>query len=477
MMRGCGCDGECAAATASRYVVRGIPPRELHSTIRVALVPRDAPGPSKRPAAGALLQRLRPFWPLIVLLLLVLGSAPFARPAIRDAVAFDTIPGVSLRRPPGYVLLAPISDLLDLLTLLSVRQHVALLVTLLLGYAAWWATRGRRLVASATPRRRAAQVAARIGLALLALLSVYAAGVLMPRPMAALDAPPALLVVDFHTHTRYSHDGRPDWTPEDLRAWHRDGGFGAAYVTDHRTFEGARDAWANNPPLAGEGVTLLPAIEVVWRGEHVNVLDAERMYRGLFDPALRDVDEDNLKLASAVSGSEPVLVETIPGNLSKIITAAGPGTAGVRAIELVDGAPRGLGQSRRERLRILALADSLNLALVAGSDHHGWGHTVAGWTLMYLPGWRGVPPMRLATVIPTVIRQGGSRATKVVERYVTDTERGIALPFTAPLVAWGMMRTLSPDERVAWIVWALALALLAHLRRARASARGRAVAE
>jgi hypothetical protein len=418
------------------------------------------------------LRRLRPFWPLIVVLVLVLGSAPFARPAIQDAATFGAIPDVSLRRPPAYVLLAPVSDLLDLLTLLSVRQHVALLVTLLLGYVAWWVVRGRRLLASATPRRRAAQVAARVGLALLALLSVYAAGVLMPRPMAALDAPPALLVVDFHAHTRYSHDGRPDWTPEDLRAWHRDGGFGAAYVTDHRTFEGAQGGWANNPPLAGEGVTLLPAIEVVWRGEHVNVLDAERMYRGLLDPALRDIDESNLELVSTIAGSEPVLVETIPGDLSKMIPATGPGTAGVRAIELVDGAPRGLSQSRRDRLRILTLADSLNLTLVAGSDHHGWGHTVAGWTLMYLPGWRGVPPTRLATVIPTVIRQGGSRATKVAERYVAETEHGIALPFTAPLVVWGMMRTLSGDERVAWIAWVLALALLARLRQARSPVRG-----
>ena len=432
-------------------------------------MPRDAaPRARKSPSfAAASLERLRPlrpWWTLLALAAVMLGSAPFAIPPIRDAVTLGPVSEAALRRPAGYVLLAPISDVLDLLTLLSVRQHVALLVTLVLGYAAWWALRGRVLPASVTPTRRAARIAARLGLALLALVAVYFGGALLPRPMAALEVGPEIVPIDFHAHTRYSHDGRPDWTPEDVRSWHRDAGFGAVYVSDHRTFEGARDGWANNPDLAGQGVSLLPAIEVVWRGEHVNVLDADRMYRGIFNATLRDIDEEALRLASGVRGNEPVLIETLPGDLSKMIPATGPGTAGVRAVELIDGAPRGLGQGRLERARIVKLADSLNLALVAGSNHHGWGHTAAGWTLMYLPGWRGATPERLANAIETSIRRGGSGTTKVVERYVADTETGIALPLTAPLIAWGMLRTLSLAERLAWLAWGVALFLLSRIR-------------
>jgi hypothetical protein len=191
------------------------------------------------------------------------------------------------------------------------------------------------------------------------------------------------------------------------------------------------------------------------------------MVRGLLDPPQRDIDEQALRMASLVRGVEPVLVETIPGDVSKMIPAAGPGTAGVRAIELVDGDPRGLGQGRRERGRIIHLADSLNLALVAGNNHHGWGHAAAGWTLMFLPGWRGASPSDLAPAITTLIRNGGKRSTKVVERYVADTESGIVLPLTVPLVVWGMMRTLSTDERVVWIAWALAFFLLMRVRRMR----------
>jgi hypothetical protein len=451
------------------------PSRANFIPLKSSLVPRDAASRDRksRSFTAAVLhwmRPLRPFWGLLALAVLVLGSAPFAIAPIRDAVTLGDVSEAAFRRPAGYVLLAPLSNVLDLLTLLSVRQHVALLVTLALGYALWWWLRGRRMPPSVTPARRAARVAARIGMAVLALVAVYAGGALLPRPMAALEVGPDIVAIDFHAHTRYSHDGRPDWTPEDVRAWHRDAGFGAVYISDHRTFEGARDGWSNNPELAGQGVSLLPSIEVVWKGEHVNVLDADKMYRGIFTATLRDIDEDALRMASVVPGTEPVLIETLPGDLSKMIPAKGPGTFGVRAVELIDGAPRGLGQVRQQRARIIKLADSLNLALVAGSDHHGWGHTAAGWTLMYLPGWRGATPARLATAIETSIRRGGSGTTKVVERYVADTDMGLALPLTLPIVTWGMLRTLSVEERLAWLVWGLALSLLSRMKVRRRSA-------
>ena len=56
---------------------------------------------------------------------------------------------------------------------------------------------------------------------------------------------------------------------------------------------------------------------------------------------------------------------------------------------------------------------------------------------------------------------------KVVERYVANTDEAALVPFTVPLVAWGMFRTLSTDERVVWIAWIAALLLLSRVRRFR----------
>lgn len=412
-----------------------------------------------------MLTRLRGLpWPALIIAALVLFSAPFAIDPIRDAATLEPITEAKLHRSAGYLFLAPVSAVLDTITLLSVRQHYALLVTLLLFWVIWWWWRLPELDVAITPARRAVRVFARVGISLVLLIGTYAVAILVPRPMAGLElSGPDILAIDFHAHTKFSHDGRPGWEVEDVREWHRKSGFDVAYITDHRTFEGARDGWANNPVSAGEATLLLPGIEAVWRGEHVNILDADRMYNGILNATQRDVDDEGLRLASLIPGNEPVLIETIPGDLSQVVPAKGPGTAGVRAIELVDGAPRGLSQGRAERSRIVAMADTHNLALVAGSDHHGWGHTASAWTLMLAPGWRAASPTEVAKAISGILRGGGRKATKVVERYVADTERGVALPLTVPLVAWGMFRTLSLDERIVWLAWAAALTLFARL--------------
>ena len=404
-------------------------------------------------------------WLALATIAVLALSAAWAIDPIRDGATRGAVPEATLDRSSAYLLLAPISAILDTLTLLSIRQHVALVVTLLVGWALWWWWSRRELDLAISPGRRAVLVASRVGIALALLVGLYVVAVLVPRPMAALrTTSPAVITVDFHSHTKYSHDGRWNWEAEDVRRWHRKAGFDVAYISDHRTFDGAREGWANNPAQAGTETLLLPAIEVVWRGEHVNVLDADRMYHGILDAALRDVDDDALRLASLVPGNEPVLIQTIPGDLSKVVAAKGSGTPGVRAIELVDGAPRGLTQSRRERARILDIADSANLALVAGSDHHGWGHAASAWTLLILPGWRAAPPEDVSRAIAASLRAGGRGATKVVERYVADTDDAALLPFTAPLVAWGMFRTLSLDERVVWLAWIAAVVLLARAR-------------
>lgn len=397
-------------------------------------------------------------------ILAVLATAFAAIPPIRDAATLEPVTEAALRLSPGYLLMAPLSNVLDVVTLLSVRQHVALLLTLLGLYVAWWGLRGGWIPHTVLTVRRGARIIARIGLAVLVPVVLYGLAILLPRPMARLETAPDVLAVDFHSHTKYSHDGRPDWSAEDNRAWHRDAGYAAAYVTDHRTFEGIHDGWANNPALAGDGTSLLPAIEVGWHGEHVNVLDAERMYRGILTPTLRDLDDEALRLASLIPANEPVLIETLPGRLDSLVAATGSGTAGLRAIEIVDGAPRGLGQTRRERARIAHLADSLNLALVSGSDHHGWGYAAAGWTLLHIEGWRGGSPTAVSTAIIATIRRGGHGSTRVVERYVAHTD-GATLPFTVPVVAWQELRTLSWDERVTWIAWTLVLAIAHWARR------------
>jgi len=278
-----------------------------------------------------------------------------------------------------------------------------------------------------------------------------------------------IIAVDFHAHTQYSHDGRPGWSAEDVRDWHTASGFDVAYITDHRTFEGAMAGTLLDHAQVGQDpkTTILPGLEAFFHGEHINVLSAGSRYRGITTPDLISINDTSLAYASVIPNAEPVLIETIPGNLDMIIPHSGVSSAGVRAIEIVAGSPRGMTQIKRDHDRIVRIADSLNLALLPGSDNHGWGKTAPGWTLMRIPGlWRGYAPDSLARVIEAIIRQSGRRGSLVVERTTASASR-TALAFTTPVVVWTVMRTLSSPERVAWLFWIWIPVLVAWLIRRR----------
>lgn len=406
--------------------------------------------------------------------LVLLVSAIFATPPVRDAVTFERIPEVELTFSPTYVLLSPFLDVLDHLTLLTVPQHIALLVSLLVLFAAWRVHRARvrrrQHAAPVSAGRAAVREVLAVAAFLAGFLGVYAIGALVPRPMAELQPKEmVVLAVDVHAHTRHSHDGRPGWTADDMREWHQASGFDAVYLTDHRTFDGLIEAQANNPRRAGERTIVLAGLEAVYRGEHVNILSAGRKFRGITTPDLRDLDSAALALASMVPGTEPVLVQTFPGDFDEISPARGPMTAGVRAIELIDGAPRGLRQTRANRQRIVKLADSLNLALVAGSNNHGWGRTAPGWTLFRIVGWQHLDAATLADEIERQIRSAGRLASRVVERVGTETD-GATVALTLPALAWRIATTLTLPQRVSWLVWTWLLALPFLLRGRRRAA-------
>ena len=406
-----------------------------------------------RPTAPTVAWHRRIAWFPVGVTLLVILTALFAVSPVRDAVTLGEVGEARLSVSAGYTAIAPLSAVLDTITLLTVAQHIALLLWVILVYVAWRVSRPR---GATMPLREARNAAFLLG----GILVTYAAVALLPRPMAALaTSDDTVLSIDFHAHTKYSHDGRPGWTEDDVRNWHHAAGYDVAYITDHRSFEGAERGIASNPGQAGEGTMLLQGLEAFFRGEHVNVLDAGRRFKGITTPDLKDVDEQSLSIAAVIPATTPVIIETLPGNLARIPVTTTQGATGVAAIEIVDGSPRGLSQTRRERARIVRIADSLNLALVVGSDNHGWGRAAPGWTLMRIPGWRGMTTDSLSRRIEGVLGIGCREATRNVERRIAGGSTPIALAFAGPAIVLRMLTTLSPDERVMWIVWVWAIAL------------------
>jgi len=393
-------------------------------------------------------------WTAVAISVAVLLSSGAATDPVRDAVTGTQVQEGFLVRSPAYVAVAPVSDVLDALTLMSKAQHIALLLGVILVFVvwrvvlAWW----RR----PTPRQHIVASVTLLG----AVVLTYVAVALLPRPMASLAANDVNIVrVDFHSHTNASHDGRPGWSAESNRGWHRDGGYDVAYVTDHGTVAAAERGVAVNPNPAGEGTVLLQGIEVTWAGEHVDILGAERMYKGLLTPNNRDVDEQALRLASLIPGREPVVIWNHPRVITRLTPASGSGTPGPRAIEVTNGAPDSMDGVRRAHDAIVSLARQKHLTFVSGSDSHGWGRTAPNWTLLFVADWRGLAPDALATRIETVIREGGPEATRVVERDAPRALTPAALAATIVAVPLSMLRDMSNEERVSWLAWTWAIAL------------------
>lgn len=406
------------------------------------------------------------------LALVVVATAFVSAPPIHDAVTRQPVDFAEQTRPLGFLLGAPLFGVWDSLSLLSLSQHYAVLATLVALHLAS-VTRARRW---ATPGRsglgRLAGELGRAAVALTLLLSFYAAGMLLPRPMTGIRlADEDRLAIDFHSHTRHSHDGWSLFTAARNRAWHEAGGFDVAYVTDHYTWAGFDAANRDNPRLVGERTTLLSGAEIRIHRRPTNVLGDRRRYVGALDADSVYMSPDAVAAAYREGGRRPTLLYTMPGGLQYVVPFTEDVPSGVIGIELNDGSPRGLEQVRSERLQIIALADSMDLALLGAANLHGWGRTVASWSIMTIPGWQRMTPTQVGGAIEDVLHRERRDAVQVLERRMPYHHGSpVLIVLTLPWLAIEHFRMLAPGERLSWLVWLALAATVAVVRR-----RGRSV--
>ncbi|MFN2601836.1 MAG: hypothetical protein ABR582_03650 [Gemmatimonadaceae bacterium] len=360
---------------------------------------------------------------------------------MRDLVTGATPPAVQLVLPPGYVALSPLSRTLDAIGLLSVGEHIAVgLTAIALGL----------IILGLRPRAAAPLI-------VVAVLYVCAAA--LPRPMAKIAvADQNVVVADFHSHTNFSGDARKGFTPEENRTWHRGAGFNVAYVSDHRSFGGAASGLHGNPARAGEGTVLLSAYEGRYLGTFEIFLSLTRADSAILLTRQRWLGEGNLR-----SGRTPVSVVAMPGPLGDVQVQGRDNPPHFVAIELSDGGPRGFAQIDRDWSKIIRRADTLGLALVSGSNDHGWGRVSPAWTLLQIPNWRLMTPDSLGAAIESTLRTPS--AVEVIARRRPALASRLAMSMTAPVVVGQMLAMLTLPERLVWLVWIWGVTLAVSLRR------------
>ena len=354
----------------------------------------------------------------LALIALLLVSALAQAPPLVDAVSGGAPADVDLVRPTLYTLLAPVSNVLDALTFLSVERAEAFLATWVAALALWGL-----LQRGSVWRRLAAAV-----LAPLAVILLGVAAVLLPRPVPRLVAADSTLtVIDYHAHTALSHDGRRGWTLEELAAWHAAQGFGASYVTDHNVvFNGGVD----------DPIRLLPGVEWSVFDQHVIALGAVApLDRGVYGRDTRAM----LSLFGALHRQGAIGIASLPeywrnhwDDLDDFVAAGADG------FEIVTCAPKAIAFPASARARVLQLAESRDLLVVGGSDNHGWGQVTCVWNLSS-PSAHGFRSNRVIAR-PIALAQG-------------EWESWTA-GYTQP---WLMLTGLSWSERSSWLTWILVI--------------------
>ncbi|MBT8489217.1 MAG: hypothetical protein HKN72_03280 [Gemmatimonadetes bacterium] len=382
-------------------------------------------------------------------------TAAISLAPIQDAVSGGPVGFAEQTRPIAYLLGAPLFGIWDSLSLLSLSQHYAVLATLVALYlgsvsrARRWTVPGRSL------RAWAVREAGRAGSALLLLVTFYAAGVVLPRPMTGIRlSEPDLVAIDFHSHTHYSHDGWSLFSAARNREWHEGGGFDVAYVTDHYTWAGVDEAARDNPQRVGERTVLISGAEIRIHRRPTNILGDRSRYLGALDADSVYMDPELLADEARRSGRPPTLLYTMPGGLEWVLPFTADLPSGMIGIEINDGSPRGLEQVRSQRREIIALADSMDLALIGAANLHGWGRTVASWSIMEIPGWQEMTPEGVGDAIEATLHRERRAAVQVLERRMPYHDGSPLLVVTSlPWLTMEHFRMLSLDERASWLLW------------------------
>ena len=383
----------------------------------------------------------------------------FSLDPLVDVVTWTAPRSARLSYPLFHVVFAPFTLVADWLNGGSRRDMI--------GFGAWAVVAYvlvRLAVRGTPPALRALREAAYAVLFALAIAAFVAWGYWVPRPIPRLVvADPDVIVVDVHSHTALSHDGRPGFGAAQNAAWHARAGFDAAFVTDHNVF-GAVERWRTG--AAGRWPRLLDGEEVSLSGIHVLTLGIRAVVP--YQPYDASWDSTGA-LIRRLHADSVFLVPTLPEDW-RHHTGAEFGQLsewGVDGFEIWTSSPQAMDLPPSARRTVIAWSRLENHPMFGSTDMHGYANTATVWNLVRLPGWRALGDSALTRALIRHWRSGGVGSNQVValRRWLPETRLGSA--FTVPVNAALLLRTASRPHAALLVAWIWLVALAASRRPAR----------
>jgi hypothetical protein len=407
--------------------------------------------------------RLRWRLPAVLSACVVVAQLLSLNPLV-DVVSWSAPPSARVVYPAFHVALAPLTLLADWLNGGSRRDLADFAVWAVLVYVLG------RLVARAPAHRRALREIVVAVAALLALAAFVGWGYWLRRPIPRLVvADSDLLVLDVHSHTALSHDGRRGFGAAQNAAWHARAGFDVAFITDHNVF-GAAKAWRLEEPrrrprlLDGEEISL-SGIHVLALGNRAAI--PNHPYDGSWDSTgvlIRRLHAEGI-----------FLVPTLPEDWGRHSGAEFGQLSewGVDGFEIWTTSPQAMDFPPSGRRAVIAWSRLENRPVFGSTDMHGFGNAATVWNVVRLPGWRSLSDDSLQRAILARLRTGGVTANQVLalRRWLPTTRVGSA--FSVPINFFLLLRTASRPHALALLGWIWVAALVAsRVRRGTAAGGG-----
>jgi hypothetical protein len=426
--------------------------------------------------------------PLALSALVLLGQLLHRSPLI-DAVTETSPENATLSFPLGHILLAPLTLVGDWLNGGSINDLRGFIIWVTLGYV----LARLSLDSASTPGRLVVRREIAGGVAVVAALILFIAWLaLVPRPIPRLLAGgDDALVLDVHTHTEASHDGRRGFGRRRNAEWHRRAGFDVAFVTDHGIGPEGTGAQGHRGTEVARGETrLLGGVELSLSALHLLVLgvggriDAEgyadswestgaliRKLSGHGDAEVARRNRERGDTARAERAPRPFLVASLPEywrhhwgeDLGTLVSW------GVEGFEIWTTSPKAMTLPRSARRAVVARCRLSGLTMFGSTDMHGYGYTASVWNLVRLPGWREMGDSALTGALLARFRSSAADATRVLalRRWQPEGRLGrtLAVPGNLALLL-GTASRAHGAALLGWIwLWPLAGALRSRRRR------------
>lgn len=279
----------------------------------------------------------------------------------------------------------------------------------------------------------------------LMILTHIAFNLFIPLPTNTIRSKnPDKILIDFHSHTTYSHDGLI--TPRQQIKWHKRNGFDAFFLTDHNVFKPAfefvteyeKQNTAENEPVllcgmefSGDSHLLLLGIDTTLRKSEYQdetVIQKVRQMNGLVFVA---------HWWSLHKHSPDQYVQW-----------------GVDGFEIAkQGQDIDLDPEIFSNLKKISLENKL--FLLGTTDYHGYGSFCYTWSVMELPGFHSMDYFQKKSAIWNTLLNRDPDAVRVI----AYDDRPVISGMFFYLIPWihlvNYFRTLNFWQLFSWLIWSI----------------------